>query len=59
MVSKRVITKVGLDRETDLDLKKWAEEAERSKTRHTSVLLRKLVGLRRTNPEALRELQLN
>ena len=59
MALKGVITKVGLDRETDLDLRKWAEEAERSKTRQAAILLRRLVSLRKTNPDALRQLQIS
>ena len=58
MATKKVETKVKLDRETDLELQTWAEETERSKTRQMAVLMRRLVSLRKTNPEALRQLEL-
>jgi len=57
-MGRNVETKVVLDPETDLDLKKWADEAERSKRRQIAILLRRLTTLRRTNPQDLQRLQL-
>lgn len=58
MVAKRVETKIKLEPEVDLDLKRWADEEDRSKCRHMAVLLRRLSALRRTKREVLRDLQL-
>jgi hypothetical protein len=52
MKSKRVTTKITLSQEMDLELQKMAEEAERSKRRQASILIRRIIQLRKTNPEA-------
>jgi hypothetical protein len=57
-MGRQVETKVVLDPETDLELKKWADATERSKRRQIGVLLRRLVSLRKTNPDELRRLEL-
>lgn len=50
--------RVKADPETNVELEKWAKDEDRSKRRHASVLLRKLVKIRREKPDALRALGL-
>jgi hypothetical protein len=58
MSTKTVSIRAEVDRETDQELENWSESEERSKRRHTSVLLRKLTVLRKTNPDDLQRLGL-
>jgi hypothetical protein len=57
IVAKDVI-KIGVlvDRETDLDLRKWSKSEGRSKRRHCEVVLKKVVRIFAQNPDALKQL---
>lgn len=59
MAKSWVTNKVDLDPETDLEIKRWADEADRSKRRQLAVLIRRLVNLKKTNPDAIKQLELN
>jgi hypothetical protein len=50
---KMVPVKVKLEPRVAVEMKQWAESEGRSRTRHTEILLRKLAGLRETNPDDL------
>jgi predicted ATPase with chaperone activity len=50
--------RVELDRESDSDLHRWAKEEERSKRLHAKVILRRILQVRRQNPDLLRQLGL-
>lgn len=47
---------VDADRETDAELRKWANSEGRSKRRHAEVVLRRVAKIRRENPAKLKEL---
>lgn len=46
---KLIDFKVKVERETDVRLREWADDEGRSKTRHVSILMRRLAALRETN----------
>lgn len=58
MARERVKFGVDLDRETDVEIKKLADQEHRSKRNFHSVLMSRVVRLWKENPERLRELRL-
>ena len=58
MPQKTCTTSIELERETALSMKQWAEEEGRSTRRHVAVLMRKLVHLKKSQPDELRRLGL-
>jgi hypothetical protein len=58
MASDTIKIGVDADRETDVELRKWAKAEGRSKRRLAAVLLRKLAQLRKENPAPLKTLRL-
>lgn len=55
---KGVTIKVSLDPEVDLDLVRLARDEDRSKCRQVAVMVRRVLELRRKNPEAFKQLNL-
>ena len=58
MATKTIRIGAEVEREVDMEFGEWAENEGRSKTRHLSILVRKLVGLAKQKPAALAELGL-
>jgi hypothetical protein len=58
MGAKKVPIKVKVDPQTALEIDRWADEEDRSRCRHLSVLARKLVALRKTHRADLERLRL-
>jgi hypothetical protein len=55
-VMRMIPVRVKIEPETDVQIRKWAEQEGRSKTRHVSILMRRLAALRETNPADLERL---
>lgn len=58
MAQKTVRIGVEIDRESDVDFRKWAETEGRSKRRHAEVLMRRLIELFNSRPIELERLGL-
>jgi hypothetical protein len=55
---RRIETKVKLDASTHHAVKQWADDEERSTTVQVARLMRRLVALKESNPQALAQLGL-
>lgn len=58
MAQKTVRIGVEIDRESDADFQKWADNEGRSKRRHAEILMRRLIEIFNSKPTELERLGL-